>query len=117
MRVFGKSRCLAQAYQRFLVQLSNEAVKNKIPLRIILEPSVPFSAITWPEGPEYVVMLYNLYGNHTTTGGPKANKSLIAKTILAMGNLPGARGVALGYRRLQLGEWCQGASDYVRRKL
>ena len=92
---FWKEPALAQAYQRFLVQLNNEAGKSKVPVRIILEPSVPFNAVTWPEGPEYVVMLYNLYGNHTTKGGPKTDKSLIAKTILAMGHLPGEKGVAL----------------------
>lgn len=92
---FWKDSLLVESYQRFLVQLNVEAKKNNLPLRIILEPSVPFGAVSWPQGPEYVVMLYNLYGSHSTIGGPKADKKLIAKTILSMGNLPDERSVAL----------------------
>lgn len=92
---FWKDPLLVQSYQRFLAQLTLEAEKNNMPLRIVLEPSVPFGTVTWPHGPEYVVMLYNLYGSHTTIGGPKADKKLIVKTILSMVNLPDEHSIAL----------------------
>ena len=92
---FWKDLSLVNAYQRFLGQLTTEAAKNNLPVRIILEPSAPFNSFSWPVGPEYVVMLYNLYGNHTKVGGPKADRALIVKTIIAMDALPGEKGVAL----------------------
>lgn len=65
---------------------------EKIPLRIILEPSVPFDT-PFSAGPEYVVMLYNLYGTHGGPG-PKADGAFIERTIQKMEALPPKRAVA-----------------------
>ncbi|GHV97814.1 hypothetical protein lacNasYZ03_07100 [Lactobacillus nasalidis] len=54
--------------------------KNKLDLRIVLEPSTPVSKIKFPKGPEYVVMCYNLYG-YGTNPGPKANYKFLKKTV------------------------------------
>jgi spore germination protein YaaH len=85
---------LVKKYQLFLQQLAAESAKANLPVRIILEPSASFGQINWPQGPEYVVMLYNLYGTHSTQDGPKANALFIAKTILSMSYLPENKGVA-----------------------
>lgn len=85
---------LVKKYQLFLQQLTAESAKENLPVRIILEPSVPFGQVKWPQGPEYVVMLYNLYGTHSTKDGPKTNALFIAKTILRMSYLPDNKGVA-----------------------
>ncbi len=85
---------LIKKYQKFLKQLSAKCVQANLPLRIVLEPSAPFGRLDWPQGPEYVVMLYNLYGSHSTQEGPKATSFFIVKTIFAMRNLPSNKGVA-----------------------
>lgn len=92
---FWKDPDLVNKYQLFLKQLTETAGSAQLPLRIILEPSAPFGTLSWPQGPEYVVMLYNLYGSHSAEPGPKADKNFIAKTIVAMNALPGNSGVAL----------------------
>ena len=89
-----KNPDLVIKYQLFLQQLAAESAKANLPVRIILEPSAPFGKLNWPQGPEYVVMLYNLYGTHSTQNGPKANTLFIAKTILSMSYLPDNKGVA-----------------------
>ena len=55
-----KNPQLAKKFVRFLKVLVPAAEEAKIPLRIILEPGVPVSAYELPEGPEYVLMCYNL---------------------------------------------------------
>lgn len=57
-------------------------------LRIVLEPGVPFTKHRWPEGPEYVVMAYNLYGTHSGPG-PKADVAMIGKLAAKLDHLPG----------------------------
>ncbi len=69
-----------------------EALAEHMPVRIILEPSVPFD-LPYSAGPEYVVMLYNLYGTHGGPG-PKADGSFIESTIKKMEALPPKRAVA-----------------------
>ncbi len=69
-----------------------EALTEHMPVRIILEPSVPFD-LPFSAGPEYVVMLYNLYGTHGGPG-PKADGPFIEKTIKKMQALPPKRAVA-----------------------
>ncbi len=83
-----------QSFAAFTKTLFVESLSdaNPLPIRIILEPSVPFDA-AYSAGPEYIVMLYNLYGKHSGPG-PKANRSFIEKTIQKMEALPAKRGVA-----------------------
>jgi hypothetical protein len=81
-------------FSSFVNKLAVEAIKNKLKLRIVLEPGIPFHYTYFARGPEYVVMLYNLFGTHSGPG-PKADNSFIAKTISRMEALPSGRAVAL----------------------
>lgn len=88
-----KDEILRQSFLRFASKLYVKALKNDLKLRIVLEPSTPFSSGEFFKGPEYVVMLYNLYGLHSDPG-PKANKKFIEKIIARMEGLPGEKSVA-----------------------
>lgn len=63
-------------------------------LRIILEPRAPIERLSLPEGPVYVMMAYNLFGNHSGPG-PKADHAFIAKLASRMKVLPGEAAIAL----------------------
>lgn len=63
-------------------------------LRIVLEPSAPLQNLELPEGPEYVVMAYNLYGYHSGPG-PKADKKFIQQLIRKMEAIPGNKRLAI----------------------
>lgn len=88
-----KDKEIGEPFVQFTNKLYVKALKNNLKLRIVLEPSTPFSATDFPNGPEYVVMLYNLYGLHSSPG-PKANKEFIQKTVTQMEALPGEKSVA-----------------------
>jgi len=62
-------------------------------LRIVLEPKSPIDKLTLPEGPDYVMMAYNLYGYHSGPG-PKADESFIRDLGLKMGKIPGDKIIA-----------------------
>jgi spore germination protein len=83
---------LQEAFLSFLTILEEEAKARHIKVRAILEPSVPFSD-TFPQGIEYVVMAYNLYGTHSGPG-PKANLAFIRKTCQKMDVLKGDTALA-----------------------
>lgn len=57
-------------------------------LRIVLEPRAPIEQFAWPEGPEYVMMAYNLFGTHSGPG-PKADEAFIRRLAARMRQLPG----------------------------
>ena len=84
---------IGQSFLKFTDKLYAETLKKKLKLRIVLEPSTPFSSADFIKGPEYIVMLYNLYGLHSAPG-PKANKEFIKKTVARMEALPGEKSVA-----------------------
>ena len=88
-----KDEKIGQSFLRFADKLYVKALKNKLKLRIVLEPSTPFSTVGFFKGPEYVVMLYNLYGLHSAPG-PKANKEFVQKIATRMEVLPGEKSVA-----------------------
>ncbi|SMC86695.1 hypothetical protein [Sporomusa malonica] len=88
-----KDEKIGQFFLKFVDKLYVKAQENNLKLRIILEPSMPFSSANFFKGPEYVVMLYNLYGLHSDPG-PKANKEFIKKTVIRMKDLPGEKSVA-----------------------
>lgn len=83
-----------QVFPSFINKLYLAALKQNIPLRVVLEPGTPFQDAAFAKGPEYVVMLYNLYGLHSGPG-PKADKAFIRQTIGRMAALPGQKSVAL----------------------
>jgi spore germination protein len=88
-----KDEKIGQSFLNFTNKLYSKALKNNLKVRIVLEPSTPFSSTAFFKGPEYVVMLYNLYGLHSAPG-PKANKEFIQKTIARMEALPGEKSLA-----------------------
>lgn len=88
-----KDEKIGQSFLRFANKLYAKTLKNNLKLRIVLEPRTAFSSAEFFKGPEYVVMLYNLYGLHSAPG-PKANKEFIQKTIARMEALPGEKSVA-----------------------
>jgi len=88
-----KDEIIGQSFLKFADRLYVKALINNLKLRIVLEPSTPFATAEFPKGPEYVVMLYNLYGLHSAPG-PKANKEFIQKTLTKMESLPGEKSVA-----------------------
>lgn len=92
---FWQNSMLVRKYERFLELLWSDAQSKKVPVRVVLEPSVPFNIIKLPRGPEYVVMCYNLYGTHSSSGGPKADKLFLEKTLSRMSMIPEPRSVAL----------------------
>lgn len=87
-----KDRDLKEKYLDFLYRLYRQAIKAGLKVRIVLEPSAPFDA-AFCKGPEYVVMMYNLYGTHSGPG-PKADAAFIRKTLKRMESLPGNKAVA-----------------------
>ena len=90
-----KNPQLAKKFVRFLEVLSPAAEEAKIPLRIILEPGIPVTAYELPEGPEYVIMCYNLFGVHSATGGAKADIDFLEKMLHKVSQLPRPHSVAL----------------------
>ena len=88
-----KDEKIKQNYMLFTYRLSSACLKNGLKLRIVLEPSAPMD-MEFCKGPEYVVMLYNLYGKHSGPG-PKADGEFILKTIKKMEKLPEEKGVAI----------------------
>jgi spore germination protein YaaH len=88
-----KDEKVGQSFLRFINKLYGKVQEQNLKLRVVLEPSTPFSSTNFSKGPEYVVMLYNLYGLHSAPG-PKANKEFIQKTVTRMESLPGAKSVA-----------------------
>jgi len=83
---------VGQLFLRFIEKLYPKTIQNNLKLRVVLEPSTPFSA-DFVSGPEYSVMFYDLYGSHSGPG-PKANNEFIRDTIQRMLSLPGEKTVA-----------------------
>lgn len=83
----------AKLYLKFIKLLYAKAQENNLKMRVILEPNVHFDEFRFPVGPEYVVMLYNLYGLHSDEG-PKADFKFIRSSIDKMKVLPRPIGVA-----------------------
>ncbi|MDQ0203713.1 glycosyl hydrolase family 18 protein [Pectinatus haikarae] len=88
-----KDKYTAEEYIHFIKILYDKAYAQNIKLRVILEPSVKFAAYNFPRGPQYVVMMYNLYGLHSGPG-PKADFAFIEQTSNSMKALPGPVGAA-----------------------
>ncbi len=85
---------LWENYLYFLKELSVESKKEGLLLRVVLEPSAPFDRMSFPEGPEYVLMCYNLHGTGTKPG-PKADQEFLKKMLVKSTALPGQVNFAL----------------------
>nr|MBC9203573.1 glycosyl hydrolase [Paenibacillus sp. PL91] len=57
-------------------------------LRVVLETRAKIEQLKMPEGPDYVMMAYNLYGFHSGPG-PKADHAFIKQLTSRMAYLPG----------------------------
>lgn len=65
-------------YLEFLELLVQKANKQEKDIRVVLSSSAPVDKITLPQGPQYVVMCYNLFGYHSGPG-PKADKAFLSQ--------------------------------------
>lgn len=89
-----KNNKLWERFVTFENRLLEVASENNLKVRVILEPSAPIGTIDFPDGPEYVMMCYNLYG-YGTKPGPKADKEFLIKMADKMEMLPGTLNFAL----------------------
>ena len=71
-------------FEKKLIGLTSDA---GLKVRIVLEPSTPVDKLEFPEGAEYVVMCYNLYGNGTVPG-PKADMAFLEEMYEKFRSLP-----------------------------
>ena len=78
----------------FITELSEAAQQRGLLLRVVLEPGIPYEALSFPKGPEYVVMCYNLHGPGSTPG-PKADDAFLLELVKRTATLPGKRHFAL----------------------
>ena len=71
-------------------------------MRVLVEPNTPFESLTFPPGPTYVMMCYNLYGGHNGPG-PKADAAFIQSLMAQMAALPGRKDFAIATGGF---DWC-----------
>ena len=99
-----KDPVVARNFMHFLEILVPMAEEEKIPLRIVLEPGfsefetpidLAENKFEFPEGPEYVVMCYNLFGTHSKLAGPKADIKFLDRMLVKTSQLPRPHSVAL----------------------
>lgn len=72
----GDDSGLWEEYTEFLSLLYSRTKEEKLELRAVLEPLAPFEDIELPDGPEYVIMCYNLHGGFSEPGA-KADVAFI----------------------------------------
>lgn len=89
-----KDRVLWQHFIDFITLLSTEASQHGLLLRVVLEPGIPYETLSFPQGPEYVIMCYNLHGPGSEPG-PKADDAFLLDLVKKTANLPGRRVFAL----------------------
>ncbi len=71
----------------FIEELYKRTKEEGLKLRVVLEPSLPYEQLTFVEGPEYVIMCYNLHGS-ADNPGEKANEEFICEIIDKTKNVP-----------------------------
>ena len=74
-------------YARLIELLWEKSREKEMSVRIILPLSVPVNEVVLPSGPDYVVMCYNLFGNHSGPG-PKADKEFLTGVAEKFGDIP-----------------------------
>ena len=90
----GRDQALWADYAAFIQVMWQQAREAGLALSVVLEPSALGQA-HFPEGPQYVVMFYNLNGHHSGPG-PKADLDFIRKLARSMlAQLPGSPAAAL----------------------
>lgn len=81
-----KEQSLWQRYSQFLSLLWQKAREAGLQLRVVLPCSMPPDTAL-PEGPDYSVMCYNLYGTHSGPG-PKADIRFLRETAQKFREIP-----------------------------
>lgn len=81
-------------YLDFVYEVWYQAKAAGLSMRVLLEPNTPVDELDWVDGPEYVMMCYNLYGSHSGPG-PKADMEFLAGLVEKMEPLPGKKNFAL----------------------
>ena len=87
---FEKIRKDLPLWERFFyfeACLLEEAEKSGLEVRILLEPGTPVDKLVFPEGPQYVLMCYNLYGGGTGPG-PKADADFLRELYDKFRDMP-----------------------------
>lgn len=101
-----KDMTLWAYFMRFLTLLQEEA--GDLAVRVVLEPGTPVEELSFPEGPEYVVMCYNLHYPGTEPG-PKADRAFLLELKERFSSLPNV-GFALANGGYSWGEDGMGTS-------
>ncbi|MEA5046983.1 MAG: hypothetical protein VB034_00095 [Eubacteriales bacterium] len=83
---------LCTQFALFIERLYQRTSAEGIPLRVVLSWDSALYA-TFPEGPQYSIMCYNLYGPHSGPG-PKADRSFLSKVFSVNHALPGRPAIA-----------------------
>lgn len=83
----GDDTELWQQFVLFIDQLYQQLQRDGIHLRVVLPWDAPRYA-SLPQGPEYTVMCYNLYGAHSGPG-PKADYAFLEEIAGLYANFPG----------------------------
>ncbi len=82
----GSDAALWQRFTLFIAQLHQFLQRDGIALRVVLPWDAPRYA-TLPEGPEYTVMCYNLFGTHSGPG-PKADYAFLTEIAQLYADAP-----------------------------
>lgn len=90
---FGSDKKLYERYARLIEKLYEVISRDGLGLRVVMEWRAP-QYVTLPEGPEYSVMCYNLYGYHSGPG-PKADIDYLQKVAELWRDVPGTVRMAL----------------------
>lgn len=89
-----KDMVLWRYFIDFITELSAETAQRGLLLRVVLEPGIPYEALSFPTGPEYVIMCYNLHGPGSEPG-PKADDAFLLELAKKTAGLPGRRNFAI----------------------
>jgi len=77
----------------FCEELYQKCLEKNLELRVVLEPKAPLDRYTLPQGPEYVMMAYDLYDS-STEPGPKADINFIRELSEKMNKVIGRKWLA-----------------------
>lgn len=84
---FGSDKELYARYVQLIERLYEILSQDGLGLRVVMSWDAP-KYVTLPEGPEYTVMCYNLYGSHSGPG-PKADLSFLQQVAALWRDVPG----------------------------
>lgn len=90
---FGSDEKLYERYVQLIEKLYAVLSRDGLGLRVVMSWRAP-QYVTLPEGPEYSVMCYNLYGNHSGPG-PKADINYLQQAAELWRDVPGTVRMAL----------------------